>query len=85
MTDLVACDSQKKWKKELLSVLRLRHLLSRAAPQNDVDSNATLLADCITHAHDEMKESVCVLMTKIAKYRPRIVCFLAKSVWEVFI
>ena len=32
-----------------------------------------------------MKGGVRDLMTKIAKYRPRIVCFLAKSVWEVFI
>ena len=36
-------------------------------------------------SRDEMQASVCVLMSKIAKYRPCIVCFLAKSIWEVFI
>ena len=32
-----------------------------------------------------MKAGVCELLTKIVKFRPRIVCFLAKSVWEIFI
>lgn len=32
-----------------------------------------------------MREGVPFFMNKIAKYRPRIVCFLAKGIWEIFL
>lgn len=32
-----------------------------------------------------MRKGVPKLMDKIARYRPRIVCFLSKAVWEVFL
>ena len=33
---------------------------------------------------DDMRRGVPALLAKIAKYRPRIVCFLSKTIWEVF-
>ncbi|KIP03935.1 hypothetical protein PHLGIDRAFT_129842 [Phlebiopsis gigantea 11061_1 CR5-6] len=32
----------------------------------------------------EMRQGTPTLLEKIAKYRPRIVCFLSKTIWEVF-
>ncbi len=54
-TDLAACDAQKSLQNQLLSVLRLRDVLSSAAPQKD-DSYTTLLSDCIALAYDKMKD-----------------------------
>ncbi|KAJ3552107.1 hypothetical protein NM688_g4331 [Phlebia brevispora] len=34
---------------------------------------------------DEMRAAVPDLVSKILKFRPRVVCFLAKSIWEIFI
>ncbi|EKM48145.1 uncharacterized protein PHACADRAFT_203182 [Phanerochaete carnosa HHB-10118-sp] len=36
-------------------------------------------------AADEMRQGVPALMNKLAKYRPRIICFLSKGIWEVFL
>ncbi|GJE94002.1 mismatch-specific DNA-glycosylase [Phanerochaete sordida] len=34
---------------------------------------------------NEMRTGVPTLMTKLAKHRPRIVCFLSKGIWETFL
>lgn len=35
-------------------------------------------------SRDDMRQGTPILLEKIAKYRPRIVCFLSKTIWEVF-